>query len=711
MMVFYGSETGTAEEFSKNFALEAPRHGFQAHVVDLEHFVPEMLSGDLDGLDDETRDRVKPMIADSGPIGVFLMATCGEGDPTNNARGFMSWLSGEDGTEASSPALRYAVFGLGNRGYEHFNAAGKATDSGLQAAGAERVAETGLGDDDGDMESDFGDWQSGVWASLRKAAAADLGLEAGDTGEEERAPEGAAALPPKSLAPWRVVEVPAPADVLAPDTARDDLDDAKAASDAAAAVGGAGPAQVPGAGWRGSEPLRCLSRRQLLAMGGGADPVRVRWFQAVPVRMAARCEARQRAGVGASTAHVELDVGAASLPYGCADDAAVLPENPAGDVDRLCRMMDVDGDQWFTLEGDAIAPALLRAEAAAAAGGPPADPVHASVRAGEKPPPFPVPCTVGRALQRYVDLGGPPSKALAGQLAHWAGSTEDRDALARLVAPSGRAEWDDFVRKPRRSVLELLSAFPSVRPPLGQLLHLLPPLKPREYTIASSPLAHPASMHLAVSVLDEPKPAAKTDGPGRRLVGACSGYLAGGTSGAGPADASSPVRVAVRPSTFKLPADPSTPVVMVGPGTGLAPMRAFCQEREALRRGGAALGEALLFFGCRRSDEDFIYRGELEAWRASGVLTELHTAFSREAAGGDKVYVQHRLAEQGARVWDLVSNHGAHVFVCGATAMGSDVVRALARVATDHGGLGDAAASAFVSRLEKEHRLVQELWS
>ncbi|KAA0167950.1 hypothetical protein FNF27_01853 [Cafeteria roenbergensis] len=708
LMIFFGSETGTAEEYSKNLALEAPRHGFKPHVVDLEHFVPEMLTGELEDCDDETKARVAPMVAESGPLAVFLMATCGEGDVTNNARNFVTWITGDDGEKPTTSKLRYTVFGLGNTGYEHYNEAAKITQAALEGAGASIVVKMGLGDDDGDLESDFADWQKTIWAPLRRAVAAELGLEEGTDDAEEDGP--ACALPVKSVAPFKVVEVPPPAGVTAADTERDDLVGGRA-DEAHAASGGIAAASPAGGGWLDSEPMRCLTRRQLMAMGRGADPVRVRWFQAVPARVSARREVRGKTSLGGSTAHVELDVGAAGLTYGTADDAAVLPENPAEAVDAMCAHLGLDAAQWFTLEGDAIAPAIARAEAARGAGGAIEDPAHATLKPGERPPPFPVPCTVGRALQRYCDLGGLPSKALAGQMAHWAEKEDERARLARLVSTEGRSEWDEFVRTPRRSVLELFQAFPSVRPPLAELLHVLPPLKPREYTIASSPLAHPGSMHLAVSVLNEPKPPApgSADAPGRRLAGVCSTFLAGGTSGATPAPEGAVVRVYVRKSTFKMPESTETPIVMVGPGTGLAPMRAFCQEREARAAAGEALGEALLFFGCRREEEDYIYRDELEAWAASGVISDLHLAFSRQ--GAEKVYVQHRLREQGAKVWALLSEQGAHVYVCGATAMGKDVTAALAGIAADHGGMSAAEATAYVAKLEKDHRLVQELWS
>jgi NADPH-ferrihemoprotein reductase len=728
LMVLYGSETGTAQEYSNVVQLEAKRHGFRAHVVDLEHFVPEMLSGDLSGADSEVRDKVEPMLAPNGPLAVFLMATCGEGDFTGNAQGFYTWVTGETGdlTEGMLENLRFAVFGLGNKGYEHFNAAGKITDERLAANGGKRVFDLGLGDDDGDLESDFGEWRERMWAALRREACADLGIDpdadaaASAAAAASAGPEGS--LPPKDMPEYSLVFLSAPVDASGEDTARDDLDEDERAG-VVAALGGTAPV-APGRGWAACEPLRLTSRRALLEMGRGSDPVRRRWFEAVPVPVKLVKELRQKPTLGSSTVHVDLDVGSASLSYHTADDIAVLAENEQAQVEAVCKWLGYDPSQWFTISGEGYDGAIARREAVmkgvdlptmhssspefrprggsatAVAGGVTSGSVTAAPK-GEKPPPFPVPCTVGHAMMRYCDLNGLISKATAGQFAHWATDSDEKRAIATMLSSAGRSQWDSWVRKAGRSVAEFLEAFPSIKPPVEVFLHICNPLHPREYTVASSSLAHPAMIQLAVSVLDEPKAAAdRRDAASRRLRGVCSNYFARSPSF---------VRLSVRSSTFKLPADSSIPVIMIGPGTGLAPMRAFCQEREALRRSGKPLGEALLFFGCRKSDEDFIYREELARWADSKILSDSFFAFSRE--GDKKVYVQHLLEEQGARVWALIRHAGAHVYVCGATTMGGDVVSTLKRIASTQGGLSAAAASKFVEAMEHEKRLIQELWS
>ena len=183
--------------------------------------------------------------------------------------------------------------------------------------------------------------------------------------------------------------------------------------------------------------------------------------------------------------------------------------------------------------------------------------------------------------------------------------------------------------------------------------------------------------------------------------------------------------VSVRSSGFELPADPAAPVIMVGPGTGVAPFRAFVQERGARRSrggsggggssssggGGGGVGDTVLYFGCRGAACDFLYGREWEEHLASGALQAFHTAFSRD--GASKVYVQHRMAEppNAAAVWEVLRHDEGHVYIAGASKqMPKDVREALVRAAVDHGGLDEAAAEALLKRLEAQRRLQCETW-
>lgn len=161
-------------------------------------------------------------------------------------------------------------------------------------------------------------------------------------------------------------------------------------------------------------------------------------------------------------------------------------------------------------------------------------------------------------------------------------------------------------------------------------------------------------------------------------------------------------------AAFRLPDDPARPVIMIGPGTGLAPFRGFIGERRALKKAGRALGSALLYFGCRRADHDFLYRDELEAAEREG-LVSLRVAFSR--GEGERCYVQDLIRRDGPEIWRQLSA-GAHVYVCGDGArMEPDVKRALQRICSDETDADADAAEAFIDALAREGRYALDVWA
>jgi NADPH-ferrihemoprotein reductase len=362
-------------------------------------------------------------------------------------------------------------------------------------------------------------------------------------------------------------------------------------------------------------------------------------------------ELRQVAGVGNSTRHVEIDLANTGVKYRTADNLYLCPDNDHSVVVAVAVALGYDLDMLFSLE---------------------------PVKAEDKPKPlFPTPCTVRTALTRYCDLGGKPRKELLQHLSTHASLEEERKRLALLASKAGEHAFAEWVVKAERSVAEVLTSFPSLRGklPLDVFFSIVPRLQPRAYTIASCSDVFPTSVHVCASVLDSPKPTPASDAAskGRRLQGVCSNYLLRLATEQSPR-----VRMFVRPSTFHLPDDASKPVVLVGPGTGIAPMRAFLQERQWQRKQGKRVGSTIMFFGCKHRDEDYIYRDELEAYCRDGTITMLQTAFSREQA--HKVYVQHLIEQQGETVWQAVAKQEGHVYVCGATRMGSDVMSAIGQV-------------------------------
>lgn len=291
-----------------------------------------------------------------------------------------------------------------------------------------------------------------------------------------------------------------------------------------------------------------------------------------------------------------------------------------------------------------------------------------------------------QALTREANLRQ-PTQELYRLLSRHAKDRTEQVLLARLADDDGPA-----AKLGIHDVLDTLVAFRSARPPITDFVAALSRLQPRLYSIASSLKRHPGEVHLTVAVV-------RYELNRRGYEGVASTFFAERLS------PGHKVPVYLQPSHgFRLPADPAVPVIMVGPGTGIAPFRAFLEERAA----AGAAGKNWLFFGNPRRATDFLYQEELDRHLVSGVLTRLDTAFSRDQE--HKVYVQHRMLENAAELWRWLQD-GAHFYVCGdAKRMAADVDRALTRVAAERGGMDDAAAKAWVVKLAKDGRYLRDVY-
>jgi sulfite reductase (NADPH) flavoprotein alpha-component len=243
-----------------------------------------------------------------------------------------------------------------------------------------------------------------------------------------------------------------------------------------------------------------------------------------------------------------------------------------------------------------------------------------------------------------------------------------------------------------RDILDLLLQFPGVEFSAAEFLRLLKPLQHRAYSISSSGKKHPDSVHLTVASV-------RYDAHNRQHKGVCSTYLADLVN------EETDVRIFFTPNNnFRVPADDELPMIMVGPGTGIAPFRAFLQEREFRK----APGKNWLFFGDRNAATDFIYREEIEAMQANGLLTKLDLAFSRDQA--EKIYVQDRMKEHGAELYAWLEQ-GGYFFVCGdAYRMAKDVDQALHDLIREHGKRNLVEAVEYVNQLKKDKRYVRDVY-
>ena len=348
------------------------------------------------------------------------------------------------------------------------------------------------------------------------------------------------------------------------------------------------------------------------------------------------------------TLHLEFSLVGSGLSYEPGDALAVVPVNAPDVVGEILKAAKLGGDETVNIKDG-----------------------------GDKP--------LAEALREDFDITA-LSRNVLNKLAAAADSTKLRDLLADESKDRLKAYIDG------RQIVDALHDFAPDGLPAATLSGLFRKLPPRLYSIASSPLAHPDEVHLTVS-------AVRYLSHGRTRKGVCSTYLADLLK------SGDRVPVFVQPNkNFRLPADGDAPIIMVGPGTGIAPFRAFVEHRAAI----GASGRNWLFMGDQHYLYDFLYQLEWQDHLKSGALARLDVAFSRDQP--EKIYVQHRLLEHGAEVFAWLEQ-GAHFYVCGdAARMAGDVHEALISIAAKHGGKSRQAAEEYVGSLKSSKRYHRDVY-
>ena len=353
------------------------------------------------------------------------------------------------------------------------------------------------------------------------------------------------------------------------------------------------------------------------------------------------------------TFHFVVDLGDSGLKYKCGDSLGVYPRNNPDDVAEVLAALGASGDE----------PVLLP-------------------RAQE-------PISLKEALDSQLSLSSPTKKYLE-FIAQNASDPTQKEKAAALLAPEQAEACADFLAQ--RAYIDLLQEFPSARPSPQQFVEFLRKLMPRLYSIASSPAKHPNEIHLCVAIV-------RYQTNGRKRNGVCSSFMADRVE---VGKAQLPVFVAS--SHFGLPENPASDLIMVGPGTGIAPFRAFMQERVATK----APGRNWVFFGDQRRAFDFLYEEEWEQYLREGSLSRLDLAFSRDQ--NYKIYVQDRLRENAAELWQWLQN-GACFYVCGdAKRMAKDVDAALQQIAMEQGGLSAEQAAEYFKEMKKQKRYQRDVY-
>lgn len=360
---------------------------------------------------------------------------------------------------------------------------------------------------------------------------------------------------------------------------------------------------------------------------------------------------------------IKFDISGTALTYQAGDHLAILPHNSDETIDRYLKLLKISDDD--------------------------AKRVIALADNKTKRNQLPAWVTVRDALKWYVDLCGKPKRSVLRILAHYSTSTAKRDQLLGLLRMSDEAQQSFHDQEHAlRDVGGFLKQY-DCDVPLGHFLEVMPRMQPRWFSIASDQLHTKTEIHVVVAVVDQ---------------GVCTGMLQRMTVG-------DQVCVFVRKSTFHLNRQYKTrPIICVGPGTGIAPLVGFMARREAWASKNNDIGRCLFYFGCRRRDEDFMFEQELDDWKNRKIITDLFVAFSREQE--QKVYVQSLIAENAKDIWELIAKESAMFYICGdAKKMAKDVMSELTRIAMQQGSMNEDAAVAYWNKMEKDGRLLKDVWS
>ncbi|KMY88495.1 NADPH--cytochrome P450 reductase isoform X2 [Drosophila simulans] len=596
LVVFYGSQTGTGEEFAGRLAKEGIRYRLKGMVADPEECDMEELL-QLKDIDNS--------------LAVFCLATYGEGDPTDNAMEFYEWITSGD---VDLTGLNYAVFGLGNKTYEHYNKVAIYVDKRLEELGANRVFELGLGDDDANIEDDFITWKDRFWP----AVCDHFGIEGG--GEEVL------------IRQYRLLEQP----------------------------------EV--------QPDRIYTGEiaRLHSIQNQRPPFDAKNPFLAPIKV----NRELHKGGGRSCMHIELSIDGSKMRYDAGDHVAMFPVNDKSLVEKLGQLCNADLDTVFSL-------------------------INTDTDSSKKHP-FPCPTTYRTALTHYLEITAIPRTHILKELAEYCTDEKEKELLRSMasISPEGKEKYQSWIQDACRNIVHILEDIKSCRPPIDHVCELLPRLQPRYYSISSSAKLHPTDVHVTAVLVEYKTPT------GRINKGVATTYLKN-KQPQGSEEVKVPVFI--RKSQFRLPTKPETPIIMVGPGTGLAPFRGFIQERQFLRDEGKTVGESILYFGCRKRSEDYIYESELEEWVKKGTLN-LKAAFSRDQ--GKKVYVQHLLEQDADLIWNVIGENKGHFYICGdAKNMAVDVRNILVKILSTKGNMSEADAVQYIKKMEAQKRYSADVWS
>lgn len=630
-VVFYGSQTGTAEDYSLKFSKE-----FQSKFN-----VPTM-TADLADVSFENFQNINNEIPDF-EIAAFFMATYGEGEPTDNAVEFFDYLANECDDLSG---IKFVCFGLGNSTYEFYNAIGQKTVDELKEKGAILIGELGLGDDGtGTMDEDYLAWKETLFDTIKDT----LKLK-----------EQAVKYQP-------AIEV----------SEKLEMDK----SDLTVSLGEPNKHYVNA---KSDDELNFLKY-------GPFDHTHPYLAPVQNTKELFNSNSRH-------CIHAEFDLSNTNLKYSTGDHIAIWPSNSNEKVDKLLNILDLINKRDTVIDLKSLDSTL-----------------HL---------PFPTPTTYDTVLRHYLEISGPVSRQFIQSISQFCPNEETKIEVEKIAGH--KENFHNSITTKYFDIADCLSylsknvKWNSV--PFSFIIESIAKLQPRYYSISSASGMEKQTIHITAVVEQE-----KIKDPSDKFItGVTTNLLLnikqkqnkdGDLKLIETYDLEGPrnmfhnkLPIHIRRSTFKLPSNPSTPIIMVGPGTGAAPFRGFIREKvKQVENGNKNVGEILFFYGCRKSDEDFLYKDEwTEYSKKLDSKFKMITAFSRETE--KKVYVQDKLLENSSKVIELI-NKGAFFYVCGDAAnMAKSVQKTLIQIFKDEKKVTEEIASNMVKQLRVNNRYQEDVW-
>lgn len=370
--------------------------------------------------------------------------------------------------------------------------------------------------------------------------------------------------------------------------------------------------------------------------------------------------------------HFSLNIGKADFPFDLGDAVAIYPENVPEEVAKAL--------DWFSLGGESVVTVKCVSD-------------NVSERHRKA---FDQRITVREIFTQILDLFGRPTRSFISDLVRFAEGSDDIKALKKLASAEGAADWKAITEE-SKSYFDVFKMFPSAKPPLEQLLSILPMIKPRVYSIASDAAFMPGRIEFTV-VINQWKSKS-----GALKTGSCTKYIQHVAVGA-------QVPCSVICGTFKFPEKETTPMVMVGLGTGIAPIRSFMQNKLQKKRQGIKTGPMVVFYGCRREKEELLYKEEWAMFKKEGVLTELVGAFQFDAPHypPKQIFVGDKMAERPELISDNLLKEGGYFCMCGPAVATPSVQKALKGAVSGRGGLGEAKAESWFKEFMHAGRYSEE---